>query len=442
MAETTTVTIADIAAFKLKALAWANQFPVACLLDSNNYPHNNYKPAEWLLAVDAADYVSDSAANNLSLNPVATGINSFQKLQHFQANAGSSIFGFLGYDLKNEIEDLQSNNYDGLQFPNFYFFKPRYILEITGSKLTVNRNYPETFELIEQIQNTKNEIRNTKLSTPLKARTAKGTYLENIESIRQQIVAGDFYEMNYCNEFYAEQIAINPVDVFTQLNSKAQAPFSCYFKLNDKYLLCASPERFLKKEGTKLISQPIKGTIRKGETEEENELLKSQLRSDEKERAENIMIVDLVRNDLAKSSAPGSVRVEELCEIYEFASVNQMISTVTSQLENTGAVEAIKNAFPMGSMTGAPKIEVMKNIERYEDFKRGLYSGSVGYFTPNGDFDFNVVIRSILYNATQSYLSIRVGGAITYDSIADNEWNEILLKAQSMMQVLEADLET
>ncbi|HLP19099.1 MAG TPA: anthranilate synthase component I family protein [Chitinophagales bacterium] len=444
MAETTTVTIADIAAFKLKALAWANQFPVVCLLDSNNYPHTNYRPAEWLMAVDAADYVSDSAPNNLSLSPVTNGSNSFEKLQHFLANAGSYIFGFLGYDLKNEIEDLQSNNYDGLQFPNFYFFKPRYILEITGSKLTVNRNYPETFELIEAIEklevpSLKPEVERQK--TKLKARTAKGTYLQNIESIRQQIVAGDFYEMNYCNEFYAEQTELNPVDVFAQLNAKAQAPFSCYFKLNDKYLLCGSPERFLKKEGDKLISQPIKGTIRKGQTESENELLKSQLRSDEKERAENIMIVDLVRNDLAKSSTPGSVKVEELCEIYGFASVNQMISTVTSQLDNTGAVNAIKNAFPMGSMTGAPKIEVMKNIERYEDFKRGLYSGSVGYFTPNGDFDFNVVIRSILYNATQKYLSIRVGGAITYDSIAENEWNEILLKAKGMMDVLQAEIE-
>ena len=428
MAESTTVSITDIELFKAQALTWANQFRVVCLLDSNNYPQKRYKSKEWILAIDATEEVTCNE-------------NAFDTVKEFQANSKTTIFGFLSYDLKNETENLESKNYDGLKFPELFFFKPRYLLEITRDKLTVNRNYPETFELLERITNYKLQITNEQPVT-LSIRTPKEKYLKNIEAIRAQIEAGDFYEMNYCNELYATGSEINQVETFLKLNEKGKAPFSCFFKLDGNFLLCASPERFLKKEGTKLISQPIKGTIRKGNTEEENKLLKALLQKDLKERAENIMIVDLVRNDLARSSKAGSVKVEELCEVYQFNSVNQMISTVTSELSDSIAssdgIAVIKNAFPMGSMTGAPKIEVLKNIEHYEDFKRGLYSGSVGYITSYGDFDFNVVIRSILYNAAEKYISVRVGGAITYDSIAENEWNEILLKAKSMMDVLNA----
>ncbi len=429
MAESTTVSITDIELFKQKALLWANHFKVVCLLDSNNYPHKNYRSKEWVLAIDAVD---EKSVNE----------NSFTQLKEFQKNAGNTIFGFLTYDLKNEIENLESNNDDGLKFPALYFFKPRYIFEITGSKLTINRNYPETFELIDVIQKSKFKAQSSKCECQLKSRTKKEVYLGNIEKIKSQIEDGDFYEMNYCNEFFAENTTINPVEIFFKLNTKAKAPFSSFFKLHDKYLLCASPERFFKKEGNKLISQPIKGTIRQGKTEEENALLKTQLRNDLKEQAENVMIVDLVRNDLARSSKPGSVQVEELFEVYSFNTVHQMISTISSEIEEgIHFTDAIKYAFPMGSMTGAPKIEVLKNIERYEDFKRGLYSGSMGYISADGNFDFNVVIRSIFYEAAEKYLSIRVGGAITFDSIAENEWEEILLKAKGMMEVLHATIE-
>ncbi len=430
MAEATTITISNIGEFKANALRWASQFRVVCLLDSNSYPHTNYRSKEWVLAVDA---ISETRSD-VSL----TG-DYFKELKHFHEANSSTIFGFLTYDLKNEIEKLESKNPDGLHFPRLYFFWPRYLLELNGDKLSVNRNYPETFELLDRIGQQK-AAGYSQEEIALKARTTKQRYLANVEKIKEQIVAGDFYEMNYCNEFYAEQISIEPVETFLKLNERAKAPFSCFFKLGDKYLLCASPERFLKREREKLISQPIKGTIKKGGTLQENEALKTQLQNDVKERAENIMIVDLVRNDLAHSSRPGSIKVEELCGVYEFNTVNQMISTVTSKID-ADSITAIKNAFPMGSMTGAPKIEVMKNIEQYENFKRGLYSGSVGYITPTSDFDFNVVIRSILYNASEKYLSIRVGGAITFDSIAQNEWNETLLKARGMLDVLNARIE-
>ncbi|MBS1616885.1 MAG: anthranilate synthase component I family protein, partial [Bacteroidetes bacterium] len=315
------------------------------------------------------------------------------------------------------------------------------IIECRAGKVTINRNYLEAFDLYERIMNITVGDSSTvdRGQLTLTARTPKEKYLTNVSRIKDQIVAGDFYEMNYCCEFYAEQTAIDPLDVFERLNAAARAPFSSFFKLGDKYMLCASPERFLKKQGNKIISQPIKGTTRKGTTAEEDQQLKDALLNSIKERAENVMIVDLVRNDLAHTAEKGSVKVEELFGIYEFATVHQMISTVTAIVgEEVHPVDIIRHAFPMGSMTGAPKVEVMKNIESYEDQRRGLYSGATGYFTPDGDFDLNVVIRTIFYDAATHYLSIQVGGAITYDADPQAEYEEMLLKAKGLLTALDA----
>jgi para-aminobenzoate synthetase component 1 len=431
LAENTSFTLADQTAFKLKALQWAAQFPVVCLLDSNGYAEDKYTTLDWILAVDVLDFVS---AKN----------NSFEALKEFLKNSKEKIFGFLTYDLKNQIEYLNSTNIDNFDFPSLYFFKPRYIIEVKGGKVIFNRNYPESFELYERIMNqtTDDGQLSAEVVLFLISRTTKEDYLVNVRNIKAQITAGDFYEMNYCCEFYAEQSRIGPLAVFNKLNDRSKAPFSTFFKLNDKYLLCSSPERFLKKKGNKIISQPIKGTIRKGINEEENVSLRKHLLHSEKERAENVMIVDLVRNDLSKNAIPGTVKVEELFGIYEFPTVHQMVSTVTVTLnDKVDPVDVIKDAFPMGSMTGAPKVEVMKNIERYEDQKRGLYSGSIGYFTPDGDFDLNVVIRSVFYNAATEYVSIQVGGAITYDADPEAEYEEVLLKAKGMLDALNANIE-
>jgi para-aminobenzoate synthetase component 1 len=380
------------------------------------------------LAIDALDFCADKT-------------NSFEALKAFAGNTSDKIFGYLSYDLKNQVEHLTSGNPDGIGFPPMYFFKPRYIIEIKAGKVTINRNYPEAFDLYERIINMESVGSESSSPKSLVPRTLKDKYIANVDRIKEQIKAGDFYEMNYCCEFYAERAVVEPIAVFEKLNPMAKAPFSSFFKLGDKYLLCASPERFLKKEGSKIISQPIKGTTRKGATPEEDQQLKDQLLHSIKERAENVMIVDLVRNDLARSSKTASVRVEELFGIYEFPTVHQMISTVTSEARgDIHPVDIIRNAFPMGSMTGAPKVEVMKNIETYEDQKRGLYSGSVGYFTPDGNFDLNVVIRSIFYNSTSQYLSIQVGGAITYDADAQAEYDEMLLKAKGMLAALAAEI--
>jgi para-aminobenzoate synthetase component 1 len=249
---------------------------------------------------------------------------------------------------------------------------------------------------------------------------------------------GNIYEANFCQEFYAENLSIDALKIYTKLNQISKPPFATYVKLFDKYIMCASPERYLKKIGAKLISQPIKGTAPRSKDSEIDEKLKINLQKDEKERSENVMIVDLVRNDLSKSAEKGSVVVEELCEVYSFEQVHQMISTITSKVSSEiHPVRLLKETFPMGSMTGAPKYAAMQIIEELESFKRGVYSGAVGYFTPDSDFDFNVVIRSILYNESKRYVSYAVGSAITAKSVAEKEYQECVLKAKAMRQVLE-----
>lgn len=437
LADTTTFPVADIALFKRNALRWASQFQTVCLLDSCGYQLDKYSSVEWVLAVDAWDFCSERT-------------DSFDALKKFTADINDKVFGFLTYELKDQTERLSSANQDGMHWPLMYFFKPRYIIECRSGKVIINRNYPEAFDLYERIMTTDhgpritdNALSSSVVHRPLSLspRTSKEKYLTNVSRIKDQIVAGDFYEMNYCCEFYAEQTEIDPLRVFETLNATARAPFSSFFRLGDKYMLCASPERFLKKQGAQIISQPIKGTTRKGATPEEDRQLKDALLHSIKECAENVMIVDLVRNDLAHTAETGTVKVEELFGIYEFATVHQMISTITATVgEGMHPVDIIRHAFPMGSMTGAPKVEVMKNIEAYEDQRRGLYSGSVGYFTPDGDCDLNVVIRSIFYDAASHYLSIQVGGAITYDADPHAEYEEMLLKAKGLLAALDATI--
>lgn len=428
MQENTVFTITEISTFKQKALVWANQFDTIACLDNNQYTEYCYSDTEFLLAIDTVDFIETNARN------------AFAQLKKFVDAKGEQqkhIFGFFGYDLKNEVEKLHSKNLDEVQLPDLFFFEPRYLLKIIGNKLHINRNYPEAFHIFDSIQNAK-IVAESNPSITLANRESKESYLSKIQQIKNHIKEGDLYEMNYCTEFYANNNQFKPLPFFLQLNQKSKAPFSAFIKRKQHYILCASPERFIKKVGKKLISQPIKGTIHNSQDEQKNIALKAKLYHDPKERAENVMIVDLVRNDLTKSAETGTIKVEELFKIYEFATINQMISTVSAKIrEDVHPVEAIKNAFPMGSMTGAPKVKAMQLIEQYEITKRGVYSGAIGYFTPNQDFDFNVVIRTLIYDEQSGYLSLHVGGAITHDSVPEKEYAEIKTKAATILQLLQ-----
>ncbi len=349
--------------------------------------------------------------------------------------------GFISYDYKNQIEQLSSNHTDEIGFPDEFFFSPQLLVEFSEHKININfdekiYNEANLKALVHQLSS--QEIKKSEtLSVKMLPVVTKVNYLKNVVKLKNHIQLGDIYEINYCQEYVAQEVEINPIDTYFKLNKKSPTPFSCFVKFNDKFLLCASPERFISKQGNKIISQPIKGTIKRGATIQEDETLKTQLQNDPKERSENIMIVDLVRNDLSKIAKRNSVKVDELCEIYTFPQVHQMISTISAELDETIDFKTIIHAlFPMGSMTGAPKIRAMQLIEQYEHSKRGLFSGTVGYIKPNGDFDFNVVIRSILYNSSLKNLSYFVGGAITSLSIPENEYDECLLKAKAIKEVL------
>ncbi|RNI30522.1 anthranilate synthase component I family protein [Rufibacter latericius] len=366
-------------------------------------------------------------------------VTSWKKLQKRLQEEGSfPLLGFLTYDLKNGIEDLQSYHPDFVGFPEMYFFRPEVWLVWTEDTVTIHSQSEDPADIAGVIQATPFSGHFSEKRVETQPRITQEEYLQTVEQLRQHILEGDVYEVNYCQEFYAENARLYPLPLFWKLNQASPTPFAGFLKVEDHFLLCASPERFLKKKDNLLISQPIKGTIRRGATPEEDERKRDLLASSEKEQAENMMIVDLVRNDLNRVAITGTVQVEELFGLYGFRYVWQMISTVIGQVSDSiSSVEVLKATFPMGSMTGAPKIRALELIEKYEKTKRGLYSGSFGYFLPNGDFDFNVVIRSLQYNAQTGYLSFEVGSAITYDSDPEQEYQECLLKAAAITKVLQ-----
>jgi para-aminobenzoate synthetase component 1 len=402
-------------------LDFAKKFSNFCFLDNHDYEFD--KSYDCIAGCGVIRSVTSGEKSNLS------------SLDQFKSENNDWIFGHVSYELKNEIESLSSNNKDGIGFPDFYFFVPEliFILSKETVKIGIYGNIDSTriFQEIISIIPDKNVIE----KPVLKSSFSKEEYLKTIEKLQQHILRGDCYEICFCQEFFAENIEVDPVNVFKRLNEISPNPFAAFYKLGEKYLLCASPERFLKKTGNCIISQPIKGTSKRSDKNIEAE--KSFLQKDEKERAENIMIVDLVRNDLSKICTEGSVSVKEFLKIYSFPHVHQMISTIQGKLrEDVSFGKILSATFPMGSMTGAPKKRVMELIEKYEKTKRGLFSGTVGYINPEGDFDFNVVIRSILYNEKKRYLSIQAGSAITWKSIAEKEYEECNLKMEAMVNAL------
>lgn len=364
--------------------------------------------------------------------------DTLQKLQEFiDQQKGNYLFGYLSYDLKEQLHGLKSENNDGLLFPETYFWKPKYVVNLHKESVDFlqGEKNSESLNFISQFLEEETDQNFHPHNFVFKARISKEEYITKILKIKEQIQLGNIYELNFCQEYYAENVDIPyEIDTYFKLNTITQAPYSSYFKFGDFDIFCGSPERFLKKEGNKLLSQPIKGTAPRGVSEEEDVILKNNLANDPKERAENIMIVDLVRNDLSRVASVNSVRVDELCEIYSFETVHQMISSISCDLrEGVTFTEILKATFPMGSMTGAPKLRAMELIEELESFKRGLYSGSIGYIKPNGDFDFNVVIRTLLYNQKERYLSCSVGGAITIKSDPEKEYQECLVKVKRIM---------
>jgi len=401
-------------------LSWANRFSIFSFLDNHRY-QTNYHSIECLLAIDNKNSFIANAGNALN------------DLQNFLNERPRWLFGHMGYDLKNEIESVTSFYKSRLGFPDIFFFEPKIIIRLSEKEMEIESE-DDAGKIFEEIMQNENRLELQNDPIKIQQRVSKKEYIETIDQLKKHILRGDCYEINYCMEFFAEDAIVDPLSVYGKLSKSSPNPFSALYKLEDKWLICASPERFLKKEGNKILSQPIKGTssrfLKDGSKDKKS---RDELYISEKDRSENVMVVDLVRNDLARVCKEGTVKVDELFGIYSFPQVHQMISTISGELKDEiSFTEIIKATFPMGSMTGAPKRKVMELIDQYERSGRGIFSGAVGYITPGNDFDFNVVIRSIMYNASKKYLSFMAGSGITFYSDAEKEYEECLLKAEAM----------
>lgn len=406
-------------------LNWTQRFDTFCFLDNHGYriaPHTQ----ECILAAGVRRQFSSSAASALA------------DLQPFIDARRGWLFGHLGYDLQTDFIRPSIPHPDRIGFPDLFFFEPETLIRFSETEMIIEAEQPEA---IFRDIGAASPVRFSMVQAPvINSRIPKPQYLSMVDQLRQHILRGDCYEINFCQEFFAENTPIDPLQVYRRLSTVSPNPFSAFYRLGDKWLLCASPERFLQKQGQKLLSQPIKGTAERiPDNEAEDERARQSLFTSGKDRSENVMVVDLVRNDLARVCRRGTVKVDELYGIYSFPQVHQMISTISGELdEDTPFTEIIRATFPMGSMTGAPKKRVMELIGRYEQSKRGIFSGAIGYLSPDRDFDFNVVIRSIMYNAASEYLSFQAGSGLTFYSDAESEWEECLVKAAAIKKVLSA----
>ncbi len=421
--------------FKERVLAFTGSFEQAVFLDSNKGASTDIpETGTRYRYIAAADVVTYSHSDQHTL----------AELQEFLEQArqnGEWVFGSFTYDLKNNLEKLNSSNPDHNGFPLFHFFSAKHVIIAIENEITVI-DHRDPKDLWNDILSRPALSNGEEIAVPpsISYILNRDAYLRKAEKLLQHIHRGDIYEINYCHEVQVNAEGIDPVSVFRKINSISPNPFSCYYRNNQRHLICASPERFLAKRDNRLISQPIKGTAARGKNADEDAQNKALLASSDKERSENIMIVDLVRNDLSKVAEKGSVHVKELCGVYTFPKVHQLISTVCCIVkQDVNFLDIIRALFPMGSMTGAPKISAMKLIEEHENFRRSLYSGTVGYINPEGDFDFNVVIRSILFQQNSGLATVAAGSAITAASDPESEYLETLVKLRPQLEALGID---
>ncbi|HKR23003.1 MAG TPA: aminodeoxychorismate synthase component I [Pyrinomonadaceae bacterium] len=289
-------------------------------------------------------------------------------------------------------------------------------------------NFPLAWAAVFSEPTNLNEIRCNVSSNPWSPAVTKHEYNESIARIRELIAKGDTYQVNYSfpltSSFNGDSLA------WYQQRHQA-ARYSAYLDLGRHKVLSLSPELFFERRGDHVVTKPMKGTVQRGCTADEDAELARWLQNSPKNRAENVMIVDLLRNDLGKVSIPGSVHVSSLFDLERFETVWQMTSTVESTLRpRTNLAELMSALFPCGSVTGAPKIRTMEIIRELERFPRGAYTGTIGLLRPGGDCTFNVAIRTVILDTETNTATCSVGGGITIDSTADDEYEECLVKSR------------
>lgn len=418
--------IEDSKGFKIKMLNWSCRFNIFCFLDSGSGGGDG-SSFDYLLAAGCKRSVSITHDNGL------------EALQVFADQNKDWLFGHVGYDVFNNKAAKPGSFENDVDFGDGFFFIPEILLHLRDNILTIVSEHKDKIEIFNAVNEQESCIKNSgPVNIEFEYGVSRDEYKGIIQDLKDHILRGDCYEINFCQHFFASGVSIDPVFYYYLLSEISPNPHGAFYKLHDKYCLCASPERFLKKSGNTIFSQPIKGTSKRDLSDAAADLKSKQhLMNSEKEKSENVMIVDLVRNDLSKICTEGSVHVKELFGLYSFPQVHQMISTIGGTVDPAvSLIEIIKACFPMGSMTGAPKIKVMELIAKYEHFSRGLFSGSIGYITPGGDFDFNVVIRSLFVDETKKVISFKAGGGITFNSDAEQEYEECMLKAEAIISVL------
>jgi len=420
--------ITDLTETKLKMLNWASPFNIFCFLDNHGY-HFPLHGQECLLGAGVLARYAPGQGHALA------------GLDTFLHGHPDWIMGHFGYDLKNEIEPLRSRHPDLTGFPDLFLFVPEVIIRLDGSGMSIGLTDDRHEAVFREVQESDRKVSpaGPAKTGEIRQRLGREGYLDRIAALKGHIRRGDCYEINFCMEHFAEGVEMDPLQTYVDLGRVSPNPFSSMYRLGDSHLLCASPERFLRRIGGRIHSQPVKGTSpRYPGDPSRDKASREYLAQSAKERSENVMVVDLVRNDLSRICLEGTVRVDELFGIHAFPQVYQMVSTISGVPDPAMAFSDILRAtFPMGSMTGAPKLRVMELIEAYEGFRRGLFSGAVGYMAPGGDFDFNVVIRSLLYNTANGYLSFPTGSGITYYADAEKEYEECLVKARAMQAALQ-----
>jgi para-aminobenzoate synthetase component I len=424
--------ITDFQKTKKQMLIWAARIGIFCFLDNHGYPESIAPGVECLLGAGVCDSCEAPAGE------------AFSKLKAWARDRGEWLFGHFAYDLAAETEPAPApspQKPDPIGFPDLFFFIPEVLIELRPTAIRIGCFQDDGGAIWRQIRHipvdaipAPDKVR----IPPFMARFTPAEYRERVADLQRHILRGDCYEINFCQEFFSQPAELDPLAGWWSLAQASPNPFACFYRLDDRYLLCASPERYLKKTGDRLFSQPIKGTsARYPDRPAADSASARDLFQSAKDRSENVMIVDLVRNDLSRICLPGSVVAEELYGVYPFPQVYQMISTITGTLlPGLHWTDAIRETFPMGSMTGAPKHRVVELIDKFERSRRGIFSGAVGYVTPEGDFDFNVVIRSLLYNRESRYLSYQVGSGITFYSNPEAEYEECLIKAGGILKAL------
>ncbi|MHB9092282.1 MAG: aminodeoxychorismate synthase component I [Chloroflexota bacterium] len=360
--------------------------------------------------------------------------------------------GYFGYDLAHHIESLPRTAVDDVGVPDMvvgiYDWVLAYDHASARTWLVVSPyphgDYERARHRLEMVASRLAQLepepvsrRARPLARPLASTFDRKGYVDAILRAKEHIAAGDIYQVNLSQRFQVT-LPISPWQLYRCLREVSPVPYSAYLQLGDLAVASASPELFLRKEGSRVETRPIKGTRPRGKTPEEDRRLAEELLASEKDRAENVMIVDLLRNDLGKVCRVGTVRVPELYSLESYSTIHHLVSAVEGVLDGRhDAVSLLRACFPGGSVTGCPKIRAMEIIDELEPTQRGVYCGSIGYLGFNGNLDTSIVIRTIVVKGGQAYF--QVGGAIVADSDPEDEYQETLDKARAMILALGGD---